>query len=284
LAITDSALRARYGEYALVTGASSGIGAEFAVQLAAAGLSLVIVARRKDRLDALADQLRGAHGVSVEVIQLDLAVEGAVPELVRRTEDLDVGLVVANAGELTTGPFLDNDWVAESDLLQVDLRVPAEMAHVYGAKLVRRGRGALIFLSSAVALAPMPYAANYGATKAYIAALGESLTYELKGSGVDVLTLAPGKTKTEGADNAPGIDFDKIPGRPMMPEPVVKAALSGLGHKSLVIPGAPNKIQYLIGKYLTPRRGQTALSGILTGRALDESPVRGRNGRSKQWT
>jgi uncharacterized protein len=273
-----SDLRTKYGEYGLVTGASSGIGAEFAAQLAAAGLNLVLVARRKDRLDNLAGRLHAAHHISAEVIQLDLAGEGAVAELARRTEHLDVGVVVANAGVLTAGPFLGNDWAAESELLQVDLMVPAEMAHVYGRMFARRGRGALLLVSTVVAFAPLPYAANYGAAKAYIASLGQALHYELKGSGVDVLTLAPGMTKTEGADNAPGIDFGKMPGRPMRPGPVVRAALRGLGRKSLVIPGPPNKIQDFAGKYLTPRGAQTALAGILTRRALDKTPSRGKPG------
>src|SRR5271167_3565837 len=95
-------LRARYGEYALITGASSGIGAEFAEQLAAAGLNLALVARRKDRLDALAQRLRAAHGTASEVIELDLAADGAVAELARRTARLDVGLVVASAGVVTS--------------------------------------------------------------------------------------------------------------------------------------------------------------------------------------
>jgi uncharacterized protein len=100
------------------------------------------------------------------------------------------------------------------------------------------------------------------------------LHYELEGSGVDVLTLAAGTTKTEGADNAPGIDFGKMPGQPMRPGPVVRAALRGLGRKSVVIPGPSNKMQDFFGKYLTPRRGQTALAGLLTRRALDEPPPR----------
>jgi len=267
-------LRARYGEYALVTGASSGIGAEFAVQLAAAGLSLVLVARRKDRMDALAGRLRAAHGISTEVVELDLAQDGAVAELVRRTGHLDVGLVVANAGILTSGPFLGNDWESEAALLKVDLIVPAEMAHVYGQMFARRGRGALILISSVVGLVAVPYSANYAAVKAYIASLGQALRYELKGSGVDVLTLAPGSTKTEGADNAPGIDFGKMPGRAMRPGPVVSAALRGLGRKSLVIPGFANRTLDFLGKYLTPRNAQTAMFGTITARALDESPSR----------
>lgn len=230
-------LRARYGEYALVTGASSGIGAEFAEQLAAASLSPVLVARRKDRLDALAQRLRTTHGTAAEVIELDLA--------------------------------------AESALLHLNLMVPAQIAHVYGQQLARRGRGAIILVSSAVAFAPVPYTANYAAAKAYIASLGQALHHELKGSGVDVLTLAPGPVLTEGAQNAEGIDFGKLPVPSMRPGPVVRASLRGLGRKPLVIPGPLNKTSDLAGKYLIPRRVQTAMFGALVSRALDEKPGRG---------
>jgi hypothetical protein len=265
-------LHAKYGEYALVTGASSGIGAEFAGQLAAAGLSLVLVARRKDRLDALAGRLRTTHGNATEVIKLDLAGEGAVAELARRTSHLDIGLVVSSAGIVTSGPFLGNELAAESALLRLNLMAPAQLAHVYGQLLARRGRGGLILVSSAVAFAPVPYTANYAAAKAYIASLGQALHYELKGTGIDVLTLAPGPTRTEGAQNAPGIDFAKLPLPPMQPGPVVRAALRALGRKPMVIPGPLNKASDFAGKYLTPRRVQTAMFGTLVSRALDEKP------------
>jgi uncharacterized protein len=268
-------LHAKYGEYALVTGASSGIGAEFAAQLAAAGLNLVLVARRKDRLEALAERLRAAHGTVTEVIGLDLAAEGAVAELARRTARLDVGLVVSSAGVVTSGPYLRNDLAAESALLNLNLLVPAQLAHVYGQVLARRGRGGIILVSSAVAFAPVPYTANYAAAKAYIASLGQALHYELKGTGVDVLTLAPGPVRTEGAEAAEGIDFGKLPVPSMQPGPVVRAALRGLGRRPLVIPGTLNKASDLAGKYLTPRRAQTALFGALVSRALDERPRRG---------
>lgn len=267
-------LRARYGEYALVTGASSGIGAEFAEQLAAAGLSLALVARRKDRLGALGGRLRAAHGSTVKVIELDLAAGGAVAELARRTAGLDIGLVVSSAGIITSGPFLGNDLAAESALLHLNLAVPAQLAHVYGRLLARRGRGGIILVSSAVAFAPVPYTANYAAAKAYTASLGQALHYELKAAGTDVLTLAPGPVRTEGAANAEGIDFGKLPVPAMQPGPVVRAALRGLGRKPLVIPGPLNKASDFAGKYLTPRRVQTAMFGALVGRALDEKPRR----------
>ena len=268
-------LRAKYGEYALVTGASSGIGAEFAAQLAAAGFGLVLVARRKDRLDALAGRLRAAHGTSTDVVELDLGGEGSVTELARRTGHLDIGLVVASAGIVTSGPFLGNTLAAESALLRLNLMVPAELAHVYGQMFARRDRGALILLSSTVAFAPVPFTANYAAAKAYIASLGQALHYELKDSGVDVLTLAPGPTRTEGAENAEGIDFGKLPLPLMEPGPVVKAALRALGSKPLVFPGAVNKASDFAGKYLTPRRVQTTMFGTLVSRALKDNPRRG---------
>lgn len=267
-------LRARYGEYALVTGASSGIGAEFGEQLAAAGLNLVLVARRKDRLDTLAAGMRAAHGTAAEVIELDLAADGAVSELARRTARLDVGLVVASAGIVTSGPFLGNDLAAESALLHLNLVVPAQLAHIYGRVLARRGRGGIVLVSSAVAFSPVPYTANYAAAKAYTASLGQALHYELKPAGVDVLTLAPGPVRTEGAQNAEGIDFGKLPVPSAQPAPVVRTALRALGRKPLVIPGALNKASDFAGKYLTPRRVQTAVFGALVSRALDEKPGR----------
>ena len=269
-------LRTRYGEYALVTGASSGIGAEFAEQLAATGLNLVLVARRKDRLDALAGRLRAAHGTATEVIELDLAADSAVAELARRTARLDIGLVISSAGVVTSGPFLGNDLAAELVLLRLNLTVPAQLAHVYGRLLARRGRGGIVLVSSAVAFSPVPYTANYAAAKAYIASLGQALHYELNGAGVDVLTLAPGPVRTEGADNAEGIDFGKLPVPAMQPAPVVRAALRALGRKPLIIPGFLNKASDFAGKYLTPRRVQAAMFGALVSRALDEKPHRGR--------
>jgi len=262
-----SKLPARYGEYALVTGASAGIGAEFAVQLAAAGFNLVLIARRKERLTALADQLRTRHGTVCEVIELDLAADGAVDELARRTRNLDVGLVVAGAGILTSGRFVANRLEAETALIHLNLIVPMQLAHIYGSLFAERRRGALVLLASTIAFAPAPYLANYAAAKAYIASLGQSLNYELRRSGVDVLTLAPGPTRTEGVETAEGIDFGKLPLPMAPPNKVVKKALNGLGRKPLIIPGRMNRISDFMGKYLTPRRMQTVMFGQLLGRA-----------------
>lgn len=260
-------LRTKYGEYAIVTGASAGIGAEFAAQLAASGLNLVLVARRKERLTELADRLRAEHGTNTKVVELDLASEGAVSELARCTQHLDVGLVVASAGILTSGPFIANSLAAETALLLLNLVVPAQIAHTYGGNFAARGHGALILLASTIAFAPAPFLANYAAAKAYIASLGQSLNYELRQSGVDVLTVAPGPTRTEGVETAEGIDFGKLPLPMAAPEEVVSKALQALGRKPLLIPGRMNRVSDFAGKYMTPRRVQTVMFGKLLARA-----------------
>ncbi|HVS43157.1 MAG TPA: SDR family NAD(P)-dependent oxidoreductase [Candidatus Dormibacteraeota bacterium] len=272
-------LPTKYGEYAVVTGASSGIGAEFATQLAAAGFNLVLVARRRERLAELADRLRAEHGTNSEVVELDLAGEGAVSELARRTQHLDIGLVVASAGGLTSGQFVANSLEAETALLALNLVVPMQLAHVYGGLFASRRRGALILLASTVAFAPAPYLANYAAAKAYIASLGQALNYELKRSGVDVLTLAPGPTRTEGVETAEGIDFGKLPLPMGPPSKVVRKALRGLGRKPLVIPGFMNRVSDFMGKHLAPRRAQTVMYGQLLSRATTEG---GHARRSKE--
>jgi hypothetical protein len=189
-----------------------------------------------------------------------------------------LGLVVAAAGGLTPGRFITNSLEAETALLNLNLVVPMQLAHVYGERLAERRRGALILLASTIAFAPAPYLANYAAAKAYIASLGQSLGHELKALGVDVLTLAPGPTRTEGVQNAEGIDFEKLPLPMATPAKVVHTALRALGRKPLLIPGAANKVSDFLGKYLTPRRVQTFMFGKLLSRAArTERPFADRN-------
>jgi len=131
-------LRSKYGDYAIVTGASAGIGEQFTRQLAAKGMNVVMVARRKDRLDALANEIVHQHGTLAEVVELDLIVEGAVDELVRRTAHLDIGMVIANAGNYAAGPFLSNDLGGEVDVLTLNATVPMELTHRFGRRFAGR--------------------------------------------------------------------------------------------------------------------------------------------------
>jgi short-subunit dehydrogenase len=261
-------LRTTYGSYAVVTGASSGIGEQFARQLAAAGLNVILVARRKDRLEALAAELSRAHGTTNIVVALDLLAPGAVDDLWQRVAGLDVGIVVANAGFYFAGPLVANSLADELDVLTLHGAVPLQLAHRFGRDFAQRHRGAIILVSSSIAASPVPFEANYAAVKAYVLSLGQALNYELKKDGVDVLVISPGQTQTEGLDNAVGIDFSKLAGPKMAPSRVAQIALNNLGKRAHVIPGAANNIADLAGKYLLPRRLSVRLYASIIGRAL----------------
>ena len=265
-------LRTGYGQYAIVTGASSGIGEQFAWKLAAAGVDLILVARRRDRLEALAADLTRAHGTATRVISLDLLADGAIDQLHRAVGDLDVGMVVANAGIYAGGRLIDNALERELDILTLNAVVPLQLAHRFGRDFAQRGKGAILLVSSLTGATPTPYVANYAAAKGYVALLGQALNYELRRDGVDVLVVCPGATQTEGLDNAVGIDFHKMGTSLMDPAEVARTALSALGRRARVVPGAVNAASDLFGKYVIPRSWSTRLYGWLIGRAVvDES-------------
>jgi short-subunit dehydrogenase len=186
----------RFGPRALVTGASSGIGREFARQLAANGLDLVLAARRVHVLEEVGQDLTSRYGVQCRCLPVDLAVPGFLDRIVEGTTDLDVGLVVSNAGDMVLGELLGNT----HDALLRDLRINAEthlgLIHHFGQRLVVRGRGGILLVSSMAGLQPVSFIANYAATKAYVLALGEAVHQELAPRGVAVTVLVPGATDT----------------------------------------------------------------------------------------
>ena len=263
----------KYGEYALITGASSGIGKEFANQIAAKGLNLVLVARRKDRLEELALSLQNQYKIKVRTIALDLLEENAVETLVSKTNDLNIGLLIPNAGTETHGSFIGNDYNQESKVVKLNTLIPMQLAHAFSAKMVKRNKGGILFVSSTFGHQSVPYFANYSATKAYILSIGQALNYELKQFGVDVTVLSPGLTKTEMSQNMHGIDFGKMPIIEMEVEPVVKKALNALGKKQAVIPGGLNIFMDIMGKFTTPRWILTNLYGFLVSRAMSKKQV-----------
>jgi len=187
----------RYGPWALITGASSGIGAEFSRQLAAMGLNLVLVARRKQRIEELAGQLERTNQIQVKTIAADLSQSDFLPLILSSTHSIEIGLLVNNAGFGLAGKFLDHELEKELALLDVNCRAPLILSHVFGRQMAQRKRGGIIFISSVSGYIATPFEASYAASKAYELFLAESLGYELKRDGVDVLALCPGSTDTE---------------------------------------------------------------------------------------
>lgn len=242
------------GPWALVTGASSGIGREYVRQLVARGLDVVAVARRKKRLTSLRDELQRLHpGRTVHPVALDLRREDFWEVLGPALEGREIGLLVNNAGVALPGPLLDHDLTEEIGLLHLNCRASLELTHRLAPPMVDRRRGAIIFLSSTVAMNGGPWIANYCGTKAWNLAIADALAVELAPSGIEVQCCAPGITRTEGL--MASLDLDKTPVPPMEVADVVQASLQALGRGPVVVvPGWINKTSTFLSRHILPRR------------------------------
>lgn len=228
-------LTARYGEWALVTGASSGIGAALARQIAADGTKVVLSARREDRLEALAGELERDHGVETRIVVADLAEPDGPGRLLDAVSDLEIGLLVNNAGLGYAGRFdlLDRERLRR--LVAVNCEAPLVLTHALVQGMRERGRGAVMIVGSVAGRLPLPLHAVYSATKAFDGFLGEALWAELRASNIDVLALEPGTTDTEFQEVAGEIAH---PGQD--PDEVAALGLRSLGQQPSVIAGWRN--------------------------------------------
>jgi short-subunit dehydrogenase len=223
----------KYGEWAIVTGASDGIGKACATQLAKSGYKVVLAARRKELLEQLSAELSTKYGVQCLVVAGDLSREGDIANLIQQTNALNVGLLVAAAGFGTSGRFIDAPIAEELSMLDVNCRAVVSLTHHYGNLFRNQKRGGIILFGSLVGFQGAPRAANYAATKAYIQTLAEGLRVEMKPFGVDVLSVAPGPVHTGFATRAKmnlGNGAEK-------PEVIAKGALAALGNRATVRPG-----------------------------------------------
>jgi short-subunit dehydrogenase len=238
----------KYGPWAVVTGASSGIGRALAIELAAKGLDLVLVARRQPELEQLAAELSAGHGVQVRVLAADLAAATALTRIETETQDLDVGLFVAAAGFGTAGEFLDADLETELAMLDVNCRAVMRLSLHFGKRLAERSRGGLILFGSLVGYQGTPRTAHYAATKAYVQTFAEALHIELAPKGVDVLSSAPGPVDSGFANRS-----NMKMGAAEKPETVARATLAALGKRMTVTPGPLSKA--LTWSLMTAPRG-----------------------------
>lgn len=262
------ALAQRYGPWAVVTGASSGIGRALALELATRGFALVLVARREEALRTLAREIAARGAAEVRVVAADLAPDGAAERLDGATRDLDVGLLVAAAGFGTSGAFLDGSPSAEAEMLRVNCGAAMELAYRFGRRFVDRGAGGIVLLSSIVAFQGTPFAAHYAATKAYVQTLAEALQVELAPRGVDVLASAPGPVHSGFAERA-----HMRLGRALLPAEVARGTLAALGRRSTVLPGLLSKV--LIWSLAPlPRRVRVRIMGrVMRGMTYQPGPA-----------
>jgi short-subunit dehydrogenase len=232
----------QFGPWAVVTGASSGIGREFAHQLADAGINVVLVARRLAALQDLGAELARGYGVDYRVVGVDLSDPGMLTPIAEATNDIDVGLLVSNAGAALPGPFLDSDLQAQRAILRLNTAAHLGLTHHFGERLARRGRGGIVLVSALGAIHGVPYLAHTAATKAYVASLGAGLHGELARHGVHVTVLHPGPTRTPAIAEL-GLDPDKMPMPPVAPDECAREALRALArNRARCIPGRLNRV------------------------------------------
>jgi short-subunit dehydrogenase len=241
---------------ALVTGASSGIGAEFAEQLALAGVDLTLVARRETRLKQLAARLTERYGVAVDILALDLGDQLHLAVAAERMGDRDqaIDLLVNCAGYGSAGYFDELPPDRESHQIRVNVLAPVVLSHAALRQMRERRHGGILNVSSIVAGLPMPKSAVYGACKAFLGSFGESLFMEARGSGVHVTTVRTGLVRTEFHDTA-GLDTAGLPRLAWMePRQVVTPALRAVARgRPFVTPGAMNRPQpFLLGALPRP--------------------------------
>jgi hypothetical protein len=240
--------RERYGEWALVTGASAGIGAAFARALAADGVSCALAARREDRLRELAGELETRHGVKTRVVAVDLATPGGAEECLRAVGDLEIAILVNNAGVGGAGRFDEHDPTRLRQMVELNCTTPVVLTRALLPPMRERGRGAVVMVGSVAGSQPLPLHALYSATKSFDNLLGEALWAECRGTGVDVLSLLPGPTETEFQAAA-----GELPHAGEPPEQVVATALDALGRQPSVISGWFNWLRANAAMRLTSR-------------------------------
>ncbi|GAB2530119.1 SDR family NAD(P)-dependent oxidoreductase [Nocardia heshunensis] len=246
-----------HGRTTLITGASAGIGAEFARQLAARGSDLVLVARRGERLAALAAELAAAHGIAAHALPFDLARPGVGPELAEAIEHLGLPVdgVINNAGFGTFGPFHTEDLDRVRAEIALDITAVVEISHAFLPRL-RAAGGVLVNVASMAAYQPTPRMAVYGAAKAFVLNFTEALWAESRGTDLRVLAVSPGATETEFFDVA-GTRAAAGGTRPESAESVVATALAALDRRNpppSVVSGRRNRIAVAISRRLATRR------------------------------
>ena len=249
-----------YGRWAVITGASSGIGMAFARRCAADGLNVVLAARSADRLRALGREL---SGVEHRVVPVDLSHPGGAADLTAATADLDVGLLISNAGDGRPGRFLDQEADDLRQRLTLNAVTHLDLTHAFGRRFIRRGSGAIVLVAALGAIHGLPNMAHESAAKSYVLNLGEALHHELAESGVKVIVMLPGNVDTPIIDRF-GLDRARLPISPMpvgkAVDQTVRALLAG---RATII---PDRRMRAVAR-LTPRGVSIRLNGRMLGEA-----------------
>jgi short-subunit dehydrogenase len=257
-------LRQKYGPTALVAGASEGIGAAYAKALAANGFELVLVARRKKPLEEFGRFLTDKYRVNVQCISCDLSRPTAAIEIEQQLNGKEINLLVYNAALSYIGHFLENSEENHLQMAQVNMLTPLNMLHVFGSKMVTQGRGGIILMASLAGFQGSGFLAMYAATKAFNRTMAESLWFEWKASGVDVMACCAGATSTPNFKNSRPEKTSIFAPKVQTPDEVVAESLRKLGKKPSFIAGTGNKVASFFMQKVLPRKMTINIMGSNT--------------------
>lgn len=254
-------LKTKYGSTALIAGASEGIGAAFATFLAAEGFDLILIARRAEPLRRLADTLTGRYKVEINCMSCDLSDENAAGQVASSLEGKQIDIMVYNAALSHIGPFIGHPAEEHDQAARVNMITPMNLVHYFGGKMAERGRGAIVMMSSMAGFQGSGYLATYAATKAFSRVLAESLWYEWKDTGVDIIACCAGATATPGYINSNPGKVSMLAPPVQSPEKVVSECFRRLGRKPSFISGRGNRFASILMQRILPRRMAVKIMG-----------------------
>ncbi|AGZ49500.1 SDR family NAD(P)-dependent oxidoreductase [Mycobacterium kansasii] len=263
----------RYGPWALIAGASVGLGAAFAAELAQRGLNLVLIARRPGPLESRSTELEDKYGVSVKNISMDLAAPDMLETIVSETNQLDIGLLVYDTAYMLIGPFLGHSVESHLRAIDVNCRGPLMLAHHFGQQMSARKRGGIILMTSLSGMQGAPWLASYGATKAFNIVLAEGLWYELKPHGVDVMACCAGAIETPNYTSSNPASLGFFAPKPLTVDKVAHDAIAALGSKPLLIPGGAYRASQTLLERFASRKRRITIMGNSTEKMYGDRRV-----------
>jgi short-subunit dehydrogenase len=257
-------IKERYGPVALVAGASEGMGAAFAHALAKQGMNLVLVARRKKNLEQLATELSNQYAIQTWTVSCDLGAPDATGRITDAIGDMMINFLVYNAALSYIGPYLDSPISDHVDITGVNMITPLKMLYYFGGRMVQKNKGGIVLMSSIAGNQGSGFLATYAATKAFNRILAESLWYEWKTKGVDVIGCCAGATLTPNYIDSKPKKISVLAPKPQLPEQVVRECLSKIGSTPSFISGGPNKIVSFLMNHIFSLKKSVNIMGDTT--------------------
>jgi short-subunit dehydrogenase len=251
----------KYGNTALIAGASEGMGAAYARALAACGLDLVLIARRKEPLEATADAIREKYGVAVQTISCDLASADVMEQIEAAIGEKQIDFLVYNAALSYIGPYLDTELSTHQNIAAVNMLSPMALVHHFGGKMVERGKGGVVLMASIAGLQGSGFLATYAATKAFNKIFAEGLWYEWKTLGVDVIACCAGATATPNYINTNPGKASPLEPKAQLPEQVVEECLRNIGKRPSFISGRGNRFVTFLMQHIFSRKMAVNMMG-----------------------